>query len=120
MAIYCPQCGKDLPDDASFCIKCGKPLQGAAQSSPQAEPQWEYCTIESEKQTGDGHLLAKAVGPKGTYTAAVSQGKTSQFSSHAKREAVTNEFINALIAAGWEALPPGGYGSGHRFRRRVR
>lgn len=27
MAIYCMQCGKELPDDANFCLKCGKPLR---------------------------------------------------------------------------------------------
>ncbi|MFC1678680.1 SUMF1/EgtB/PvdO family nonheme iron enzyme [Elusimicrobiota bacterium] len=25
-AIFCPQCGKESPDDAKFCIKCGKRL----------------------------------------------------------------------------------------------
>lgn len=42
MAIYCPQCGKELPDDANFCLKCGKPLKGATQPASQAEPRWEY------------------------------------------------------------------------------
>lgn len=26
-AMYCPYCGKALPNDASFCMKCGKPLK---------------------------------------------------------------------------------------------
>ncbi|UTY39650.1 zinc-ribbon domain-containing protein [Allocoprobacillus halotolerans] len=25
----CPNCYKDLPDDAKFCTYCGKPLEGS-------------------------------------------------------------------------------------------
>jgi WD40 repeat protein len=35
MAIYCMKCGKELPDDAAFCIRCGNP-QSAASAAPQA------------------------------------------------------------------------------------
>jgi len=27
MAIYCMHCGKELPADANFCLKCGNPLK---------------------------------------------------------------------------------------------
>jgi predicted amidophosphoribosyltransferase len=38
MAIYCIQCGKELPDDANFCLKCGKPVGNAARPTPRPEP----------------------------------------------------------------------------------
>src|ERR1700738_4848225 len=45
MAVYCMQCGKELPDDANFCLKCGKPVGSTAKSAPQPELKWEYCEI---------------------------------------------------------------------------
>ncbi len=33
MAIYCPNCGIELPDGVSFCDACGTPLRGAQSSS---------------------------------------------------------------------------------------
>ncbi len=31
--MFCPRCGTNLPDNASFCTSCGAPLGGAAQQS---------------------------------------------------------------------------------------
>ncbi len=46
MAIYCSKCGKQNPDDASFCMGCGQQLKPGAQT-PQAIPRrWEYQDIE--------------------------------------------------------------------------
>jgi predicted amidophosphoribosyltransferase len=42
MAIYCSHCGKELPDDASFCMKCGKPLKGGVVSPQTPLMRWEY------------------------------------------------------------------------------
>ncbi len=39
MAIYCSQCGKQHPDDANFCMGCGKPFKAGTQSSSM---RWEY------------------------------------------------------------------------------
>src|SRR3954463_16718101 len=33
MAIYCPNCGIELPDGVSFCDACGTPLRGTQASS---------------------------------------------------------------------------------------
>ena len=32
MAIFCSQCGKKLPDDAQFCMKCGSAVTPRASS----------------------------------------------------------------------------------------
>ena len=36
MALYCPKCGTQLPDNADFCIKCGTKLGAAATAQPTA------------------------------------------------------------------------------------
>ena len=86
MAIYCMQCGKELPDDASFCLKCGMPVGGAANSTPLSEPKWEYCEIGyihkpdiiknnnrglGERMLGGRYynivFFAEGIGPQGTF-----------------------------------------------------
>ena len=51
--MYCIQCGTELFNDARFCMRCGAPVKGAATSSTQPEPRWEYCEITWTK---DGWL----------------------------------------------------------------
>lgn len=87
MAIYCMHCGKELPDDANFCLKCGTPVGNAVKPAPQPEPKWEYCEIVytikfspqnntrsfSDKITGswwhDIVFFARGVGPQGAFDA---------------------------------------------------
>ena len=43
--MFCSSCGTELPDDASFCLKCGRPQkQSATRSSPTTE--YEFCTLQ--------------------------------------------------------------------------
>jgi hypothetical protein len=32
--MFCPKCGKELPDESLFCLKCGHTLSGAAAPAP--------------------------------------------------------------------------------------
>ena len=41
MAIYCPNCGIELPDGVSFCDACGTPLRGT-QGASGAGWLWEW------------------------------------------------------------------------------
>lgn len=34
--MFCPKCGKEIPDQAVFCPKCGAPLQSAGSQPPAA------------------------------------------------------------------------------------
>ena len=35
---YCTKCGSEIPDDAKFCIKCGRPVdQKEASSQPKRD-----------------------------------------------------------------------------------
>ena len=35
--MYCPKCGKELPDNAKFCSGCGSQIQSAETTNNQAE-----------------------------------------------------------------------------------
>ena len=37
MAIYCPNCGIELPDGVAFCDACGTPLRGQNQAGPASQ-----------------------------------------------------------------------------------
>lgn len=34
MAIFCMNCGTQVPDDSKFCLKCGQPPRGTASAAP--------------------------------------------------------------------------------------
>lgn len=34
--IQCPECGREISDQASFCPNCGRPVKGASQIVPNA------------------------------------------------------------------------------------
>jgi len=52
MAIFCSQCRKELPDDAEFCVKCGKPVGSAAKQAVEPQPKWEYCEVCCKREDG--------------------------------------------------------------------
>lgn len=37
--MFCPKCGKNVPESTKFCPTCGALLAGEAQQAPAAEPQ---------------------------------------------------------------------------------
>jgi len=39
--VYCAKCGKDLPDDATFCDKCGQRIDEPVAPSERWERRWE-------------------------------------------------------------------------------
>ena len=45
--MYCPSCGKQIPDQSRFCYVCGAAVQIQVQPQPAAAPpaptEWEYC-----------------------------------------------------------------------------
>lgn len=45
MTIYCSKCGKQHPDDANFCMKCGQPFNTGGQLSKSKPMHWEYKDI---------------------------------------------------------------------------
>lgn len=70
MAIYCMQCGKELPDDAKFCLKCGKPLTSTEAGDPQipdnpwesVRPLWrERAGMEDMGEEGKRRLVEQQI-----------------------------------------------------------
>ncbi len=135
MAIYCMQCGKELPDDANFCLKCGKPIGNAVKPAPQSEQQWEYCEIVCEHSGffgGKSYFLAKAIGAKGVYEAGRSttpfgiypsgpDGGYSPAGTGGKYQSALDEVLAALSAKGWQPVGRDTeYWWKYKFRRLVK
>lgn len=55
MAIYCIQCGTSLPDDAVFCLKCGKQVKGGSAS-------------QAASSSGENELYRTQIQSVGRYT----------------------------------------------------
>jgi len=79
--MYCMGCGAQLPDEAKFCMECGKSLRP---ETPSDSLKWETCEIEwLEKSSlmrtllvrAMGYFWAKAIGPNGVFDA----GQTDTF-----------------------------------------
>jgi hypothetical protein len=129
MAIYCMACGTELPDEASFCWKCGKPQKSGLQTD---EGQSEICEIRlASRQRWGGlsyscELEAVVLGPKGQYIiASRSFGMNPYFAeweSNRKFRAEREVLVNQLLKDGWQPLPSAINTEGitlPRFRRKV-
>lgn len=128
--MFCISCGTQLPDEAGFCWKCGKPQKQSLQAH---EPKWETCEIlyeqvsESLWGASSGYFHAKAIGPQGVYAA----GKTPIFgcgyntgspdASNQKTVLIHSTLISYLAQDGWESTGDRGTNWwNHRFRRQAR
>jgi len=119
--MFCGQCGKQLPDDANFCLKCGQPQRASVQA---VEPRWEMCEIRFDsKQKGFFNTIdwfwAQAVGPKGSYNAGESEPVLSSSANIKKRDDALHKLIQRLTSEGWEPISRGIEYYAYRFRRRV-
>ena len=119
--MYCTSCRTQLPDEANFCWKCGKPQRPHVQPD---EPKWEMCEIRYEKLkqgwTSEFRFWAEAIGPTGSYNAGQSRvfkARRAWPISNAESQEEINALIYRLTKAGWEALPRGEHWFSYRFRR---
>ena len=143
--MYCSNCGTQLPEDASFCLRCGEPQKEGGKA---IELRWETCEIDwriveeaQSRTTSKIKWVANAIGPNGKYLAgetSVFEGRVGNnfpftYSYHTKHiDSKTNEkniiarralddFIAKLSKDGWDYV--GKYDDFEwalRFRRRVR
>ncbi len=135
MTIYCMHCGTQLPDIASFCLKCGKPVKDATTSNVQPEPRWEYCEIVCQTAGFLGrksYFAGQSVGAQGVYIAArstktfgtipTSRGdapETNAWGSERKSKEALNELIAILSADGWQPSGKGEEWWEYKYRRQV-
>ncbi len=114
--MFCLSCGTQLPEDANYCLKCGKPQKSNVQSVTHSNQiQWETCEIqwvsESDFFNTKGYFEAKAIGPNGVYGAA----KTGAFKVKksivgvplpydANGKETYERLVAHLVQEGWEPI----------------
>ena len=108
--MFCKSCGKDLPDDANFCLRCGRPMRSEAHASIPAiqvvSPQWETCEIKDRLVQKPGWntnaiciYYAEASGPTGIYEVAQSPPYEA---GRPDAQTSLDVLINQLMSEGWE------------------
>lgn len=140
---YCAECGTQLPDDANFCTKCGKPQAAPPGEAAPASPpdlatgeagEWEECEITAvmagERWSpvfpsemikfaaqatgeGDGRTIRESPPVKAGLADYYQANKANKF--HIK---AVEELAAALAADGWERAGKGEAWFSRRFRRR--
>ncbi len=134
--MFCVACGTQLPDEANFCLKCGKP-QKADVRAPEPAPKYETCEIKFEvvKEAlfgvGDDDLRfwAEALGPQGIYNAGESPvfKGTGGWAGPSKDQGLSalNALLQKLGGDGWDPLVPNPqhpdpqHWYGYRLQRRI-
>jgi hypothetical protein len=127
--MYCINCGTQLPDEANFCLNCGKPQK--AETRPDeikletCEIVWEWVSrgtfgMGATKMT----FRAKAIGPNGTYFAGTSEVFSGQQdgpnSGEQNQVAALDNFINKLTQDGWQQSTRGLDWFSYRFQRQTK
>lgn len=122
--MICLNCGTQLPEDANFCSKCGKPQRGGTRTESH---KWELCEIKVKFYRGifdsNFSFCAESIGPKGPYS--ISESKKFNINPDAARlsqketvQLSLNKLMTLLIQDGWELLPEQGSSwYSYKFRR---
>jgi hypothetical protein len=138
--INCTDCGRELPEDANFCLRCGKPLTDEALARVRSEPPWETGRIRCKVLKKERFsricscvLVLEAIGPGGTYVADQSKPFDYYFGydprAHGSGFVLINEnrttrevfeaFVRKLVGAEWEPVPCQDSWFQCHFRRRL-
>ncbi|HBY93341.1 MAG TPA: hypothetical protein DEP84_05135 [Chloroflexi bacterium] len=126
--VYCVSCGTQLPDEANFCWKCGKPQKQGVQTE---KPKWETCEIVIQRPkegfyTSKYQFWASAIGLQGNYNAGESpifKAVSVHYPSSDEHKPLNahRSLIKKLVEEGWE--PTGNRGSAwfnEKFRRQIK
>ena len=116
--MFCIHCGNQLPDNALFCSKCGKPTQnniskgGGVTTAPQSNSSpYELCEFLLERNQGfmgigAGFTITIVVtglnGRKIVRSEIVYDGFKS---GDKKAQELVDAFANEYAQNGWQALP---------------
>jgi hypothetical protein len=134
--MYCAKCGSQLVTSANFCHVCGAKSGNAQTPTPvPLNPTYEVCTITFDLIKVAGFFsfahtwqwIAEANGPKGKYSAAVSQ----EFKAGARNDDILDgpnlhygeakqaldQLIATLLLDRWEPVASSAFHP--KFRRRI-
>jgi hypothetical protein len=128
--MCCVNCGKEIPDDAHICLKCGTQQRSRVQSQIDDEAiKWETCEIFYDRITnailGEVKLnfCAEVIGPTGNYHAGESRlfWSLTDYPSEVDKRAIRmcDYLRRKLESNGWEAQGRGQYWFSYQFRRRI-
>lgn len=89
--MHCERCGKELPDDAKFCVECGAPVprveDGGAVAAPADEaPEGAADCAEPQAPSGDEEPAAPTARLASSATPTVVPGETTELASDDGRE----------------------------------
>lgn len=105
--MYCVNCGTQLPDDANFCLKCGKPQKLRVQGQTK-EPKWETCEIDCyvvKRTWAYSYLafIAEAYGPNGKYRAGETSASIRNWPVGSRTETILLDgLVQKLLKDRWE------------------
>jgi hypothetical protein len=122
-AVYCSACGRQLPDDARFCLECGAP-----QSSHSATPvgqgdHWETCRIGYSDRFLSPRFHATVTTQTGSYSVLDPWGRTIMLRDKLPfgRDRTTvrshSALVERLVREGWEPIGSGEWWWQRDFRR---
>ena len=98
--MYCSQCGKQIPEDARFCMHCGASMS-AEDTQVSGGRFWETCEILQKSGKGDKvHFYADAIGRSGKFVA----GETATWKKFygSGHRVVASAFTFGLISDGYD------------------
>src|SRR5436305_242598 len=116
--MFCTNCGYQMPDDANFCQKCGRPQNqsaGTASVRTDAEPQWERMEIElREGGTAKRSIITQLLMGDGTVLYVGASGSPQQVAAHLNkraREASLGQYTTQESHIKFSVTVPGTRGS---------
>lgn len=121
--MFCSNCGTRLPDDANFCLKCGKAQHVGIQSPDEAK--WETCMIELSDPHDIRHykIWVDVVGANGKQVIMKREYKARFFEHSADTSnrlgVIIKEIVNALVEDGWESTGKRAYWWQYTFKRPI-
>ncbi len=59
--MFCPSCGKNVPESSSFCLHCGSSITNPKAASDK-QIEWEYCDYIVEYKSGEGGKYPLTIG----------------------------------------------------------
>jgi hypothetical protein len=126
--MFCSNCGTELPNEANFCWKCGRPQKPDVEAEPVRYETCEIVWADVDKpgflgmKPADFYFWARAIGPDGVYEAARSEELQNHFVLYKGlpiHRGAVDSVIATLVKDGWEPLSRGEHWWNERFRRRV-